>query len=186
MDAPLGSREVTRGEYTISTDRARLPLAVVHRWLSGESYWAHGIPPDVVQASILNSLPFGVYRGDALVGFARVITDYATFAYVGDVFVLPAHRGRGLSKWLMETIAADPRLAGFRRWMLATRDAHGLYAQSGWTPLAAPERWMERRPIQGYAAAAPAGSAAPAAPAATPPAPAATKAAPPGSARPPR
>ena len=147
--------DVTRGEYTISTDRARIPLAVVHRWLSEESYWANGIPLDVVQTALQNSLNFGVYRGDALAGFARVITDYATFAYVGDVFVLPEHRGRGLSKWLMETIAADPRLGGFRRWLLATRDAHGLYAQSGYAPLAAPERWMEKKPIASYGAAPP-------------------------------
>ena len=142
--------DATRGEYVISTDRARIPLEVVHRYLSEESYWAHGIPLATVQASVQNALNFGVYHGADLVGFARVVTDYATFAYVGDVFVLPAHRGRGLSKWLMETIAADPRLSGFRRWLLATRDAHGLYAQSGYLPLAAPERWMERKPITGY------------------------------------
>ena len=86
-----------RGEYTISTERARLPLGVVHRWLSEESYWAKGIPLEVVQRSLDHSLNFGVYRGDELVGFARVVTDYATFAYVGDVFVLEEHRGKGLS-----------------------------------------------------------------------------------------
>jgi len=147
--------DVTRGEYTISTDRARVPLGVVHRFLSEESYWAKGIPIATVQTSLQNSLVFGVYKGDALAGFARVITDYATFAYVGDVFVLPAHRGLGLSKWLMETIASDPRLGGFRRWMLATRDAHGLYAQSGYAPLAVPERWMEWKPIASYEPAPP-------------------------------
>jgi len=144
--------DVTRGEYVISTDRARIPLAVVHRYLSEESYWAKGIPLATVQASVQNALNFGVYHGADLVGFARVVTDYATFAYVGDVFVLPAHRGRGLSKWLMETVAADPRLSGFRRWLLATRDAHGLYAQSGYAPLATTERWMEKKPITGYEA----------------------------------
>src|SRR5262249_52152619 len=97
---PVTARETRRGEYEISTDRARVPVAEVHRWLCDESYWAKGIPLDVVQTSILNSLNFGVYHGAALVGFARVITDYATFAYVGDVFVVGAHRGRGLSKWL--------------------------------------------------------------------------------------
>jgi GNAT superfamily N-acetyltransferase len=145
------SADVTRGEYVISTDRARLPVAQVHRWLHDESYWAKDIPLDVVQTSVLNSLNFGLYHGDALVGFARVVTDYATFAYVGDVFVLAEHRGRGLSKWLMATIAADPRLAGFRRWILATRDAHGLYAQAGYAPLAQPDRWMEWRPVMRYA-----------------------------------
>ncbi len=127
----------------------------MHRWLSEESYWAKGIPLAVVQTALANSLNFGVYRGDELAGFARVVTDYATFAYVGDVFVLPAHRGRGLSRWLMEVIAVDPRLAGFRRWMLATRDAHGLYAQTGYAPLAKPDRWMERRPVLGYVEGAP-------------------------------
>lgn len=145
--------DVTRGEYVISTDRSRVPVADVHRWLSEESYWAHGIPLATVATSVQNSLNFGMYHGDALVGFARVITDHATFAYVADVFVLPAHRGRGLSKWLMETIAADPRLGGFRRWLLATRDAHGLYAQSGYAALAAPERWMEKKPIIEYGVA---------------------------------
>jgi GNAT superfamily N-acetyltransferase len=142
--------DVTRGEYVISTDPARIQLAVVHRYLSEESYWAKGIPLATVQTSVQNALNFGVYHGADLVGFARVVTDYATFAYVGDVFVLPAHRGRGLSKWLMETVAADPRLSGFRRWLLATRDAHGLYAQSGYAPLAATERWMEKRPLTEY------------------------------------
>ncbi len=141
---------MTRGEYVISTDRARIQLAVVHRYLSEESYWAKGIPLATVRASVQNALNFGVYHGTDLVGFARVVTDYATFAYVGDVFVLPAHRGRGLSRWLMETVAADARLSGFRRWLLATRDAHGLYAQSGYAPLAAAERWMEKTPITGY------------------------------------
>lgn len=139
-----------RGEYAISTDRGRLDLAAIHHFLSEESYWAAGIPFETVQRSIEHSLPYGIYHGETQVGFARVITDLATFAYLGDVYVLPGHRGRGLSKWLMETIAADPRLAGFRRWILATRDAQGLYAQSGWTPLEHPETWMEKRPLREY------------------------------------
>jgi GNAT superfamily N-acetyltransferase len=141
--------------YEISTERARLDLAVIHRWLEQSSYWAAGIPLPTLRRAIQNSLPFGIYRGRALVGFARVITDYATFAYVGDVFVLEEHRGKGLSKWLMEVIVADARLSGFRRWMLATRDAHGLYAQSGFVPLSQATRWMEMRPVRGYVPGAP-------------------------------
>ena len=150
-----------RGEYEISTDRAHVDLGAVHRWLSEHSYWAQGIPLETLRRAVQHSLPFGIYRGDELVGFARVITDYATFAYVGDVFVLEAHRGRGLSRWLMEVIADDPRLAGLRRWMLATRDAHGLYAHTGFTPLGQPDRWMERRPVTGYVPGAPDPLAAP-------------------------
>jgi len=143
-------RSFRRGAYEISTERARLDLAVIHRWLEQSSYWAAGIPLPTLRRAIQNSLPFGVYHEGALVGFARVITDYATFAYVGDVFVLEEHRGKGLSKWLMEVITEDSRLGGFRRWMLATRDAHGLYAQSGFVPLSAASRWMEKRPLKGY------------------------------------
>jgi GNAT superfamily N-acetyltransferase len=150
-----------RGAYEISTDRARLDLHAIHRYLSEASYWAAGIPLETVRRAVQNSLPYGVYHEGALVGFARVITDYATFAYVGDVFVLEAHRGRGLSKWLMETIVADPRLAGFRRWMLATRDAHALYEKTGFAPLAQPERWLELRPVKGYVPGAPDRLAAP-------------------------
>jgi GNAT superfamily N-acetyltransferase len=142
--------------YTLTTDRARVDLAAVHRYLNESSYWAEGIPLATVRRSVQHSLPFAIHHGDNMVAFARVITDYATFAYVGDVFVLEAHRGKGLSRWLMETIVADPRLSDFRRWMLATRDAHGLYAQTGFTPLANVERWMERRPLPGgYSDSAP-------------------------------
>ena len=138
--------EVRRDEYTISTDPARLDLSVVHGYLA-RSYWAAGIPADVVRRSIEGSLCFGVYHGAAQVGFARVVTDRATFGYLADVFVLEPHRGRGLSKWLVEVILAHPELAGLRRLLLATRDAHGLYAQFGFQPLAEPARWMEiRRP----------------------------------------
>ena len=133
-----------KGEYTISTDRGRVDLAVVHRYISEESYWGKGRSTEVVRRSIENSLPFGVYRGAEQAGFARVVTDYATFAWVADVFILEAHRGRGLSKWLMETILAHPELQGFRRWVLATKDAHGLYRRFGFRELRRPERWMER------------------------------------------
>lgn len=137
-------REWTRGEFVISTDRSRLDVEAVHRFLSTESYWSPGIPLEVVRRAIEHSLAFGVYRGGEQVGFARVVTDYTTFAYLADVFILASQRGQGLSKWLMEAIQSHPDLQGLRRWMLATRDAHGLYAQHGFTPLKVPERFMER------------------------------------------
>jgi GNAT superfamily N-acetyltransferase len=132
-----------RGEYRINTSRAELDLAVIYQFLT-TSYWAKGIQLDVVRRSIEHSLPFGIYHGAQQVGFARVITDYATYAYVGDVFVLPEYRGQGLGHWLVQTMVAHPDLQGLRRWSLATRDAHALYASVGFTPLQAPERWMER------------------------------------------
>ena len=134
----------TRDGYEITTERARVDVDAVHRYLSEESYWAKNIPRDVVERSILHSLCFAIQHGDALAGFARVTSDRASVAYIGDVFVLPGHRGKGLSKWLMECIASHPELQGLRRWMLATSDAHGLYAKFGFTPLKAPQRWMER------------------------------------------
>jgi GNAT superfamily N-acetyltransferase len=134
--------EWRRGEYLITTDRARVDLGVVHGFLV-DSYWAKGIPLETVRRSIEHSLNFSVYHGEQQVGFARVITDYATFAYVGDVFVLESHRGRGLSKWLMELVVTHPELQGFRRWILLTRDAHRLYEQVGFKAIAAPERYME-------------------------------------------
>lgn len=133
-----------KGEYTISTDPARLDLGVVHRYISEESYWGRGRAVEVVRRAVENSLPFGIYRGDETVGFARVVTDYATFGWVADVFVLPEHRGLGLSKWLMEVILSHPELQGFRRWLLATKDAHGLYRRFGFQDLRRPERFMER------------------------------------------
>ncbi|MDQ3908242.1 MAG: GNAT family N-acetyltransferase [Acidobacteriota bacterium] len=136
--------EWRRGDYAISTDRARLDLGVVHRFISEESYWGRGRALEVVRRAVENSLPFGVYRGPELVGFARVVTDYATFGWLADVFILPAHRGRGLSKWLVEVILAHPDLQGFRRWVLATKDAHELYRRYGFRELHRPERWMER------------------------------------------
>jgi GNAT superfamily N-acetyltransferase len=128
----------------VSCDRTRIDLSVVHRYLSGESYWAAGITPEVVERALAHSLPFGAFDGEALIGFARVITDYATFAYLADVFVLPPHRGRGVSKLLMAAIVAHPELQGLRRWHLVTRDAQGLYAQFGFEPLDTPERHMMR------------------------------------------
>jgi len=133
-----------RGDYLISTDRSRLNIELIHEVLSTTTYWAVGRKREVVERSIENSLPFGIYKGNTQVGFARVVTDYATFAWIADVFVVPEHRARGLSKWLMEIILSHPNLQGFRRWVLATRDAHSLYAQFGFIPLHRPERWMER------------------------------------------
>ena len=114
----------------MSTDPARLDIGAIHGYLK-DSYWARGIPREIVERSLRNSLGFGVYRGDELVGFARVVTDLATFAYIGDVFVLEAYRGRGLSKWLMECMVEHPDLKDLRRWHLVTRDAQGLYAKFG-------------------------------------------------------
>jgi len=149
--------EQRRGEYVISTNPRRLDLDVIHGFLTN-CYWAKGIPRDVVARSIEHSLCFGIYdeggeklprlakearRGAPQIGFARVISDFATFAYIGDVFVLESYRGRGLGKWMMECIMHHPALQGFRRWILATRDAHGLYSQFGFTQLKSPERYME-------------------------------------------
>jgi GNAT superfamily N-acetyltransferase len=135
--------EHRRGEFVISTDPARLELDVIHNFLTN-CYWAKGIPREVVARSIEHSLCFGIYDGSgALVGFARVISDFATIAYLGDVFVLESYRGCGLSKWLLECVVQHPALQNLRRWILLTRDAHGLYAQSGFTPLKTPERYME-------------------------------------------
>jgi GNAT superfamily N-acetyltransferase len=134
--------EVTRGTLSISDDPARLDRVAIRRFLA-DSYWAKGIPGEVVDRSIDGSLPFGVYEGGALVGFGRVISDYATYAYVADVFVLESHRGRGLALWLMETIRAHPRLQGIRRWNLVTRDAHALYRKAGFRDAENPSRYME-------------------------------------------
>jgi GNAT superfamily N-acetyltransferase len=135
--------ESRRGEFLVSTDPARLDLDVIHGFLTN-CYWANGIPREVVARSIKHSLCFGIYDGSgAQVGFARVISDFATVAYLGDVFVLKSHRGRRLSTWMMECIIQHPRLQGLRRWILLTRDAHGLYEKFGFTPLKAPERYME-------------------------------------------
>ena len=131
-------------DYIISTDKMKLDIAVIHSYLSNESYWAQQIPVDIVKRSIENSLCFGVYLADQQIGFARVISDFATFAYLGDVFILPEYRARGLSKWLMEVIIDHPDLAGLRRFLLTTSDAHGLYSQFGFVTYPQPERLMTR------------------------------------------
>jgi clan AA aspartic protease len=139
-EAPYRVRD---GDYVVSTDRALLDIDAVHAYLSRESYWAAGISREQVQTAIDHSLPFGLYHHRQQIGFARAITDFATFAYLADVFVLEQHRGRGLGKLLLRAVLGHPRLQRLRRWMLGTRDAHGLYAQFGFIPLDEPQRWME-------------------------------------------
>jgi len=136
------AREYRKGRFTINTDRELIDLDVVHGFLT-ECYWTKGIPRDIVARSIENSLCFGVYAEGKQIGFARVISDYATYAYIGDVFVLESFRGRGLGKWLTECIMQHPRLQGLRRWSLVTRDGHGLYARFGFEPLKKPQNYME-------------------------------------------
>lgn len=138
-----------KDSYTISTNPDHLDREAIYRYLSEESYWATGLPREVFEKSIDHSLCFGVFLGDPrdgseeLVGFARVISDFATFGYLADVFILEAHRGRGLSKWLVATILSHPELQGLRRMLLATRDAHTLYGKFGFKPLIQPEKMME-------------------------------------------
>jgi GNAT superfamily N-acetyltransferase len=135
--------EFRRGEFLVSTDPARLDLDLIYNFLAN-CYWAKGIPREVVARSIKHALCFGIYDGSgAQVGFARVVSDFATVAYLGDVFVLESHRERGLSKWMMECILQHPALQNLRRWILLTRDAHELYRKFGFTALKSPERYME-------------------------------------------
>ncbi len=134
--------ERQRGEFTVSTDPARIDLDMVHNYLNQESYWATGIPHDILERAVAGSLCFGVYENRTQVAFARVITDAATFAYLCDVFVVKSHRGRGLGTWLMEFIMAHPTLQGLRRFVLSTRDAQGLYRRFGFTPEPAPSTYM--------------------------------------------
>lgn len=130
--------------YEISTDPGRLQPDAIHAYLT-RSYWSPGIPKELVVRGIANSMCFGIYQGESQVGFARVITDKASFAYLADVYVLEEHRGQGLSKRLVGEILAHPELQGLRRFLLATADAHGLYAQFGFNPLARPQNMMELR-----------------------------------------
>lgn len=146
----------SKGEFEISTDPAHINLAVVHAFLT-TSYWAKDVPMDTVVRSVQHSICFGVYKGREQAGFARVISDRATFAYVGDVFVLGPYRGQGLSKWLMECILSHPDLQSLRRWSLVTQDAHDLYRQFGFTDLKSPGRWMERHDPETYARKGPGG-----------------------------
>lgn len=140
----VAKREWKRDEYTISTDDALLDLTIIHDFITNQSYWGQGRKIETVRRALDNSLNFALYKNDRQIGFARVVTDFATFAWVADVFILEGHRGLGLSKWLMETILAHPELQQFRRWVLATKDAHELYRRFGFRELKRPERWMER------------------------------------------
>lgn len=141
------------GAFTVTCDPAKMDRALVAEFLAS-SYWAKGIPPATVERSMAHSLCFALLDGDRQIGFARVISDYATIAYIGDVFVLPEYRGRGLAKWLMACILSHPELQGLRRWILATRDAHGLYEKLGFTALKKPEIFMELHNPNVYGAGA--------------------------------
>jgi GNAT superfamily N-acetyltransferase len=137
--------EWQRGGYVISTDQAKLDLTAIHHFLSLEAYWALGRPFETVKQALEHSLCFGVYHGAEQVGLARVVTDYATFAWLCDVYIVEAHRGRGLGKWLIECVVSVPELRGLKRFLLATRDAHELYRRyGGFEALQNPERWMAR------------------------------------------
>ena len=142
--------EWRNGEFIVSTDRKRLQLEVIHKYLSEESYWATERTREQTATAIKNSLPFAVYKGENQVGFARVVTDYATFAYLGDVFILPEYQGGGLGKFLMKVIVEHSDLQGFRRWILATKDAHELYEKFEFAALRHPERWMEKTAPKAY------------------------------------
>ncbi len=129
--------------FLISTDQSLLDMDVIYNYLDKDSYWSKGIPYDKLERAVRNSLSFGVYHNAVQIGFARVVTDKATFGYLADVFILPGYRKQGLSKWLVQTILNHPDLQGLRRWSLATADAHGLYAQFGFTEITHPDRWMQ-------------------------------------------
>jgi GNAT superfamily N-acetyltransferase len=142
-DEPRLLFEERNRDYFISTNKQLLQPEVIHSYLS-QSYWAKNRPMWKVQRSIDNSLCFGIYFGKEQVGFCRVVSDCITIAWIADVFVLEPHRGKGLSKWLMQSVMNHPELKDMRRWVLATKDAHDLYAQHGFTGLVRPERWMEK------------------------------------------
>ena len=144
--------EQQRGAFTISDDPARLDFAVIHHYLAHESYWAQGRARATVEKSFTHSHPFGIYQQDRQIGWARVVTDYTTFAWLADVYVLPDYRGQGLSKWLMEFIVEHPELQTMRRWLLATKDAHGLYRQYGFREFVFPDRWLDRPAPDAYPA----------------------------------
>ena len=137
-------------EFTIDTDKERLDVDSIQSFLKNDSYWAQSRTREQTEAAIANSICFELYHVERQIGFARVVSDRATIAYVGDVYVIDEFRGQGLSKWLMETVIAHPELQGLRRWVLATRDAHGLYEKYGFHELVHPERWMERPAPDAY------------------------------------
>jgi GNAT superfamily N-acetyltransferase len=135
--------ELREGDVVVSCDAGKLEVDRIHAFLTA-SYWAEGVSRETVGRSIENSIPFGLYVSGTQVGFARVISDRASYAYLADVYVEEEHRGKGLSKLLMRAVMGHPELQGMRRWLLGTRDAHGLYRQFGFTELQRPERWMEK------------------------------------------
>lgn len=134
---------IYKDNFCISTDNTKLDIETIHEFLSTKAYWCLNIPKEKVEISIRNSLCFGVYQNNKQIGFARIISDFSTIAYLGDVFILEEYRGKGLSKWLMENIMNYPRLQGLRRWILLTGDAHCLYRKYGWTDIEDPSKWME-------------------------------------------
>lgn len=134
--------ESKRGDYLVSTDPARLDVRAIHEYLTTEAYWCAGIPLETVLRALEHSLNFGLFDGDRQIGFTRVVTDRATFAWVCDVYVLAEYRGKGLALWMLRTMREHPQLQGLRRWVLATRDAHDLYRRIGFAELSNPERWM--------------------------------------------
>ncbi len=146
----MNTYEITDGDVVISDDKRRLNHALIHRFLSEQSYWAKGVSVEVVERSIEHSLCFGIYQAGRQAGFARVVTDFATFAWLADVFIVEEHRGGGLGKKLVAAVLAHPRLQGLRRFLLGTWDAHKLYAQFGFAPLEYPERFMEIRLANSY------------------------------------
>ncbi len=133
----------TNNGYLISTDKSKLNLDMIHQFLANESHWARNIPADRVKKSIENSLCFGLYFEDKQIGFARVISDYSTIAYLGDLFILKEHRGQGLSRWMLEVIMNHPDLSGLKRWILVSKEAHDVYQQYGWAMVARPVNWVE-------------------------------------------
>ena len=135
--------------FTISTDQSKLNIDLVHGFLVN-SYWARGVPRELVEKSIRNSATFGLFNKDQQVGFARVVSDFTTFAYLADVFVIDEVRGQGLGKWLVQEIFNDPRFSAVRRWHLITDDAHDLYGKFGFNRLAHPEQHMELRRLNPY------------------------------------
>jgi GNAT superfamily N-acetyltransferase len=146
----MNTYEKTIKDYLFSNDKSKLQRDVIHRYLSEESYWAKNIPREIVDKSIEGSVCFGIYFNSNQVGYARVITDHTSFGYLADVFILEEHRAKGLSKHLMRFIMDYAPFKNFRRFMLATRDAHGLYEKFGFTPLAEPNRFMEIKPFESY------------------------------------
>lgn len=137
-------RTTHRNEYTISTDKDKLDIVSIHKFLANETDWANKIPIETLKKSIENSLNFGLYYKNKQIGFARIISDYSTIAYLGDVYILEAHRGNGLSKWLLNEIMQHPNLQGLRRWILLTNTAEWLYKKFGFKNVANPEFYMEK------------------------------------------